>query len=201
MTSDSEKWKISDIIYGVIVPVIVAIILVAWPTTIASALLSIDPSYALNAIFVDGLREAVLIVAVPMIFGLLWNQWAGGASGFLLGSIYALYWSVQFAQFGYSPTDVSLLGYLVSAMLTGYIAGALNKGSFSFRRMVVAGLVAGIIGGAILLWTFIISPVGMATDIPYNTFIIMLPRIIYGIVMPIIVKVFSWYGITPRRMS
>jgi hypothetical protein len=41
----------------------------------------------------------------------------------------------------------------------------------------------------------------MATDIPYNTFIIMLPRIIYGIVMPIIVKVFSWYGITPRRMS
>ncbi len=138
-----------------------------------------------------------------MVLGLLWNQWAGGASGFLLGSIHAIYRSVQYVYYGYSPTDITLLGYVVSAMLTGYIAGALNKGSFSFRRMVVAGLVAGIGGGAILLWTFVspYSTTGMGTDVAFNAFIVMLPRVIYGIVMPIIVKVFSWYGVTPRRMS
>ncbi|MEM2953219.1 MAG: hypothetical protein QXU21_02975 [Candidatus Bathyarchaeia archaeon] len=196
-----EKFKPSDILYGVIVPCIVAFLIVAFPFYLGP---NLDP--AVSAILVHGFGEAILIIGVPMLFGLVWNQWAGGASGFLLGSIYALYVNDAFAASQiFTPEgmvgDISNLGYVICAMLTGYIAGALNKGSFSFKRMVVAGLTAGIIGGLFLLWTQLISPFGMVTDIHYNLFVNLLPRIIFGIAIPIIAKVFSWYGITPRRMS
>lgn len=199
--TEGEKLKVSDILYGVIVPSIVAALIIIFPAYLKPAL---DPT--LQAILVDGLAEAILVIGVPMLFGLLWNRWAGGASGFILGGIYALYVNGMFIYYStfypqYVPNDISTLGYLVCAMLTGYMAGALNKGSFGFRRMLVAGLVSGIIGGFFLLWTQIISPLGMVTDIYYALFITLLPRIIYGVVIPIIAKVFIWYGILPRRIS
>ncbi|MDH5390458.1 MAG: hypothetical protein OEX10_04820 [Candidatus Bathyarchaeota archaeon] len=200
MTSWKEWKSARDIIFGIVVPTVVALVIIGFPTVVAPALENIDPSYTLNAMLVDGLGEAILIVAVPMFLGLLWNQWAGGASGFLLGSIYALYWSIQYSALGYSPTDIGLLGYVVSAMLIGYMAGALNKGSYSFRRMLIAGIVSGVIGGLILLWTSIMSEVGMVTAIPHNLFI-MLPRMIYGVVLPIFATVFNWFGISPRQMG
>lgn len=199
--TEAEKLRLSDILYGVVVPSIVAALIIIFPAHLKPAL---DPT--LQAILVDGLAEAILIIAIPMLFGLLWNRWAGGASGFLLGSIYALYVNDMFVYYSasypqYAPNDISTLGYVVCAMLTGYMAGALNKGSFGLRRMLVAGLVSGIIGGFFLLWTQIISPLGMVTDIYYALFITLLPRIIYGIVIPIIAKVFIWYGVLPRRVS
>lgn len=201
----SEGFKASDILYAVVVPCIVGLLIVIFPFYLGPLL-----SPTLKAIIVDGLGEAILIVGVPMIFGLVWNQWAGGASGFLLGGIYALYVNDTFVSagvymdkvmMGEMAGDISNLGYVVCAMLTGYIAGALNKGSFSFKRMLAAGLTGGIIGGFFLLWTQLISPFGMVTDVYYNILITLLPRVIYGVVIPIIAKVFSWYGITPRRMS
>lgn len=199
--TEEGKLKISDILYGVVVPSIVAALIVIFPAYLKPIL---DPS--LQAILVDGLAEAILVIGVPMLFGLLWNRWAGGASGFILGSIYALYVNDMFVYYSqfypqYTPNDISTLGYIVCAMLTGYMTGALNKGSFGLRRMLVAGLVSGIIGGFFLLWTQIISPFGMVTDIYYALFITLLPRIIYGILIPIIAKVFIWYGMLPRRIS
>ena len=132
-------------------PTIVALLILAFPLAIGPALKTIDPT--LKSIFVDGLQEAILIVGVPMFLGLLWNQWAGGASGFLLGSIYALYANDMFVYYEYSAGEISNLGYVVCAMLTGYIAGALNKGSYSFRRMLISGLTAGIIGLLVLFLT------------------------------------------------
>ncbi len=202
MSESSEpSIKVGDILYAVIIPCIVAFLIIAFPHYLAPML---DPTLA--AILVYGLGEAILTIAVPLLFGLLWNQWAGGASGFLLGSIYALYVNDTFAamqMFGPSGMagDISNLGYVVCAMLTGYIAGALNKGSLSFKRMVVSALVGGIIGGFFLLYTQLISPFGMVTDLGYSIFITILPRIIYGIVIPIIAKVFSWYGLILRRLS
>lgn len=196
--SEEKGLKLSDILYGIIAPCIVALLIIVFPAYLAPVL---DPT--LKAIFIDGLAEAILIVAVPLLFGLMWNQWAGGASGFLLGSIYALYINNLYIYYGFEAylNDISMLGYVVCGMLTGYIAGALNKGSYSFRRMLISGIVSGIIGGLFLLWTQVISPLGMVTDIVYTMFITLLPRIIYGVIMPIIAKVFSWYGVTPRRMG
>ncbi len=198
-------WKLSDLIWGIIVPVIVAFLIIIFPMELAPILTDVDPGGTLNAIFVDGLAEALLIVGIPLFAGLIWNKWAGGGAGFILGSIYALYVNDTFAAAGaFTPAgmvgDISNLGYVVCAMLTGYMAGALNRDSFSFRRMLIAGLVGAIIGGLFLFWTQIISPFGMVTDIPYTLFLTFLPRIIYGIIVPILATVFGWFGITPKQM-
>jgi len=203
MTTESEKLRLSDFINGLIIPVIIGILILAWPTVLAPGLRAIDPSYTLNAILVDGFLEAIMIIAIPMLFGLLWNRWAGGISGFLLGTLYAIYWSVQYVTFQLPPTDISLMGYILSAMLIGYIAGSISKGSYSFIRMVIAGIIAAVVGWCFYVAAGILStiPGTISTLDPYTVFITLTPRIIYGIIIPIIAKVFTWYGVIPRRMS
>jgi biotin transporter BioY len=85
--------------------------------------------------------------------------------------------------------NTSLLGYVVSAMLIGYMAGALNKRSESFLRMVISGIVAGAIGEILLFWIFQLSPSNVVRGL-YGFSVTFLPRIACGILMPIIVKVF-----------
>jgi hypothetical protein len=205
------EWKLNDIIYGIILPVIAAFLIIIFPTEISKILLEVDPSFGLNAILVDGLGEAILVTAIPLFAGLIWNKWAGGAAGFLLGSIYALYVNDVYAAFvamgyiemsaGMMVQEITNLGFVVSAMLVGYISGALNRGSYSFRRMVVSALIAGGIASAFQLWVGVISPISMATDIPYVGFTILLPKLIYGIIIPIFVTLFGWFGISPKQMT
>ncbi|MCW4016561.1 MAG: hypothetical protein NWF06_09340 [Candidatus Bathyarchaeota archaeon] len=208
-------WKLNDILWGIIIPVIVGFLIIIFPTELRSIINDVDSSGILNSILVDGLGEALLTVGIPMFAGLVWNKWAGGGAGFMLGSIYALYVNDTFAALGAFDAntmmvgEISNLGYVVCAMLTGYIAGALNRDSFSFRRMVVAGLVAGIIGGMFLLWTQLISPFGMVTgdslftgDLTENSlFLNLLPRLIYGILVPLFATLFGWFGISPKQMG
>ena len=204
-------WKLNDIIYGIILPLIVAFLIVIFPEELSKILADVDPSMTLNAILIDGLGEAILTVGIPLFAGLIWNQFAGGGAGFLLGSIYALYvndvYSVVAATTGMAMTsmgmvgDVSALGYMVSAMLIGYIAGTLNRGSYSFRRMVVAALIAALIAGLFQLWTALISPLGMVTDPLYSGFLIIVPKLAFAIIVPIFVTLFGWFGITPKQMT
>ena len=206
MTSWTE-WKLNDIIYGLILPVIVAFLIIIFPTELSKILADVDPSLQLNAILVDGLGEAILTTGIPLFAGLIWNQWAGGGAGFILGSIYALYVNDTYAAFQMGMSnmgmigDISTLGYLVSAMLVGYMAGALNRGSYSFRRMVVAAMIASLIGGLFQLWTGLISPLGMVTDPLNSGFLILLPKVIYAIIIPIFVTLFGWFGISPKQMT
>ena len=200
-------WKLNDIIYGIIIPCIVAFLIVIFPMELGPILDGVEPlGIPLNIIFVDGLAEAILLVGIPLFAGLIWNKWAGGGAGFLLGSIYALYVNDVFAASGIFTSsmmvgDISVLGYVVAAMLVGYMSGALNRGSYSFRRMLVAALIASTISGLFQLWTGIISPIGMITDPVYSGFLIMLPKLIYAIIIPIFVTLFGWFGITPRQMT
>jgi len=207
--SSWTDWKLNDIIWGIIIPLIVAFLIIIFPLELAPILLEIDPSYTLNAIVVDGLGEAILTVGIPLFAGLIWNKFAGGAAGFLLGSIYALFsndsivWGIS--QGWYMPTgmfaaDIANLGYVVSAMLIGYMAGALNKGSYSFRRMLVASLIAAVIVGFFQLWTASLSITMMVQDYVYSGFLILLPKLIYAVIIPIFVTVFGWFGISPRQM-
>jgi len=185
-----KEWKRNDIIWGIIIPLLIVLLIMAFPVVVGPGLHNINTT--LESIFVAGLEEAILIVAFPMMLGLLWNQWAGGAAGFLLGSIYSL---ATFQMYGLSGSNhFFLLGYVMSAMLIGYIAGALNKGSFSFRRMLVAGLVSAIIGGLFLYFTMTLpgQPIIMvAPDYAYSMFLTIVPRIIYGILIPFIASLFK----------
>jgi len=193
----TAHWKeiLKDILYGAVVPFIVGLIIIAFPLS-QPLLRQINP--ALIGILVFGLEEQILIVAVPMILGLLWNQWAGGASGFLLGSIYALWYAIYGGRTPGWSSDISLLGYCVSGMLIGYIAGALNKRSSAFSRLLFSGIVAGI-AGALFLWIPLqLSNFHTVTG-SFGFFITIVPRITFGIIIPIFAKIFIWFGITPKQ--
>ena len=104
----------------------------------------------------------MIVLGIPLVLGLLWNKWAGGAAGFIMGgiyyvanaghftSVYAVYSSgaVNYNFFG----DLSMLFYLVNAVIIGYMAGALNNGSTNFKRMLGAGLTAAVITAVIQLF-------------------------------------------------
>ena len=211
-----KDWKKNDVIFGLILPTVVIVLILLLTTEIRSFFDTAfpDPSgqSLLTAILVDGLGEAILTVGIPLFAGLIWNQWAGGAAGFVTGGIYSLYVNDALAASGVWGSNMMIgdpfaLGYLVTSMLVGYMAGALNRGSYSFRRMVVSSLVAGVISGFILLWTQLPTDMGglsafpMITDVLFTLFVIMAIRIAYGVLIPIFATVFGWYGITPRHMS
>ncbi len=168
----------SKLLFGIVIPTIVAFLIIgiAMSTSIAAT----ATKYIL--------LEAIVVVAVPMLIGLVWNQWAGGATGFLMGSLYTLYFADQlYASQG--SGDISLLGNLVSAMLIGYVAGALNKRSSSLKKLLLAGVIAGILGSFIVVFTSNYSTIlGPATlEGSVTTF---LPRILAGVIVPVIAKAF-----------
>lgn len=151
---------------------------------------------------ISEIEELLILVAIPLLLGLVWNRWAGGASGFLLGSIYAMNFAVGLGSYGsngglpvsmrFGPT---MLGWLLSAILIGYMAGALNKHSGNFRRMLIAGAVSTTIGGVLLFGTFQLSSGNVMTGA--DAFLLtVLARTATGVIIPIIAKVFMWFGIT-----
>ncbi len=177
MSSKSKKGKTAEILFAVIVPTIVALLIVGVAAVSTPQLIGLKYP----------LLEAIVIVGVPMLIGMIWNQWAGGASGFLLGSLYALYYADQlYASQG--SADISLLGNLVSAMLIGYIAGAMSKRSDNYRRMLYAGVTAGIMGSLIILVVSVFSPIlGPSVG---GAVLIFLPRILAGLIVPFIARAF-----------
>jgi len=173
-----NEWKSKDLVFGVIVPTVVAFLIVG--ISILSAPAAIALKYTL--------LEAIVVVGVPMLIGLVWNQWAGGATGFLLGSLYTLYFADQL-YVTQGRGDISLVGNLASAMLIGYIAGALNKRSDSYKRMLVAGVAAGIMGSLIVVFASNFSSILGPTS-PEGAVLSFVPRVIAGIVVPLVARAF-----------
>ena len=186
-THSWKDWKSKDLIFGVIVPTIVAFLIVG--IAMSSSVAAIALKYIL--------LEAIVVVAVPMLIGLVWNQWAGGASGFLMGSLYTLYFADQiYASQG--SGDISLLGNLVSAMLIGYVAGALNKRSDSYKRMLIASVTAGIMGSSIVIFTSNFSSIlGPATI--EGAFLAFLSRILTGVLVPLVGRAFLMHRVTQKK--
>ncbi len=201
MGLDWKQWSRSDILYGIVAPVLVVLIIVA--ISQLSRLLG-GGFEGLSGIVIGitmELQELVLITVVPLLLGLVWNQWAGGASGFLMGSIYALYWADSYRSpmaGNIAGSGTVLLAYLLSAMLIGYMAGALNKRSGDFRRLLISGVVAATIGGVLLFGVFQLSPANVVTGID-GFLLTVLSRTACGVIIPIIAKVFMWYGITVNK--
>ena len=188
-----REWSRSDVIYGIVAPVFVVLLIV-----LVSKLDSFFGG-GFNAItgITMQIQELLVIVAVPLMLGLVWNKWAGGASGFIMGSVYALYWADSYRSpfFGsaYGANTV-LLGYLLSSILIGYMAGALNKRSDNFLRMIITGIIATTIGGILLFGIFQLSAVNVVTGVD-GFLLTVLTRTACGAIMPVIAKVFMWYGI------
>jgi len=205
-----KYWNRSDIIYGLIAPIIVVLIIVGLYFVSPLIMQSgggMDGSMGIVIGIISEIEEMVLIVGVPLTLGLVWNRWAGGASGFLMGSIYAMWFAVKFGAFsftasrwgtmGFGPT---MLGWVLSAMLIGYIAGALNKRSDSYKRMLTSGVTAGIAGSIIVVYTSNFSTIlGPATIGGAAT--AFLPRVLAGIIVPVIARLFLRHGANGKRTT
>ena len=192
MSLDWKQWNRNDIIYGIIAPVLVVLLIVG-----ISRLGSLfQGGFGVITGITMELQELLLITVVPLLLGLVWNRWAGGASGFLLGCIYALYWAPVYQSFrGGGPI---LLGYILSAMLIGYMAGALNKRSENFSRLIISGVVSATIGGIVLFGMFYLSPVNVVTGV-WGFLLTVLTRTACGVIMAVIAKVFIWYGMSINK--
>jgi hypothetical protein len=166
-------------------------------------------------ILVSGFAQ-MIILGVPLVLGLLWNKWAGGAAGFIMGGlyyvasagqyngIYASYGMTNYNFFG----DVSMLFYMVNAIVIGYMAGALSNGSTNFKRMIGAGLTASILVAIIQAYlniTVALEPGRNMAIASWNTdpglaiVTNFLPGILLGIIVPILAKVMTWYGLQPQK--
>lgn len=188
-----RDWTRSDIIYGIIAPLVVVLLIVG----VSQLDTLVGGGFSVITGITMQLEELLVIVAIPLLLGLVWNKWAGGASGFLMGSLYALYWADSYrmpfsgAAFG---ANTILLGYVLSPMLIGYMAGALNKRSENFLRMVLTGVIATTIGGVLLFGIFHLAPINVVTGID-GFLLTVLTRTACGVIIPIFAKVFMWYGV------
>lgn len=192
MGLDWKKWTKNDIIFGIILPV-VAVFVIVFISKLQS-LVGGGPGIVLGLTM--EIQELVVIVGVPLALGLLWNQWAGGASGFLMGTFYALYWASRFN--GMQGSGTVLIAYILSAMLIGYMAGALNKRSDNFKRLLISGLVASTIGGIVLFSIFQMSTANVVTG-TIGFALTVLARMLAAVLTVVVVKVFFWYGMGAQK--
>jgi hypothetical protein len=213
--TEPEKFKISDILYAIVIPIIVAIIIIALPVIIGPGVSHIVGTESPIPFIITYGFAQMLTLAVPLILGLLWNKWAGGAAGFLVGGLYYVAYAGLFSiDYVVMPQetgmpwnffrDTAVIGYIVNAILIGYMAGALNNKSTNFKRMLGAGLTASIITAVIqyiLNYYVALQPardmtVGLLAADPAQAMLIaFLPNILVGIIIPILAKVMTWYGL------
>ena len=216
----TEPFKLKDVLYGLVIPILIALLIIIFPVVLRPALDSWFPPpdmatgdpgspYAfITVIFTHGFALMVMF-GVPLIIGLIWNKWAGGAAGFITGTLFylanagynILYSYENFGMMENLYRDPSFIGnYIVGGILIGYIAGALNNKSYSFKRMLGAGLTAAITVGVMqfILNMTVAFAAWMSQMDPFASFYqVLLPMVILGIIAPIIAKVFTWYGIMP----
>jgi hypothetical protein len=203
---------LSTILWGLVIPLIVGIVIVLFPAVLRPALDAWFPPatmesagspYAfLTVIFTHGFATMV-VLGVPLFLGLNWSKWAGGAAGFVMGTLFYIAfagYNIQYSiiTFGAAPTynlyaDPSFIGdYIVGGILVGYIAGALNNKSFSFKRKLGASLTAAITVGVftfILNYTVAFGAWMTQQDPGFALFTALLPMIILGLVVPVISKI------------
>ena len=219
---ETEKFKLMDIFYGIIVPLILVLLIffLAIYVNVSGTHHLIGTTNVIAIILTTGFAQ-MIVLGIPMVLGLLWNKWAGGAAGFITGGMYYVasaglytgYYAGSAGGYNFFG-DMSMLGYLVMAVIIGYMAGALNNKSTSFLRMLGAGLTAAVITATIqayLNYTVALKPAltmnhNMWADTSYlgiagvYGFVLQfIPNIALGVIVPIIAKVMTWYGLQPMR--
>lgn len=243
---ETGKFKLMDIAYGIGIPIILVLLIFVLA-------MYVNPSGSNHILGVSGLSGTIaviltqgfaqmIVLGIPLVLGLLWNKWAGGAAGFVMGGIYyvaaagqynGLFGAMQSTTISISNStlagiangtvtsitgvtsqpynfygDLSMLFYLVNAVIIGYMAGSLSGGSTNFKRMLGAGLTASItvaIIQALLNYYVSLAPArsmaqGSWVADPVNAFVIaFVPGIALGVIVPILAKVMTWYGLQPQR--
>lgn len=214
---ETEKFKLKDIFGAIIIPLILVLLIyvLAIYVNVTGQHHVLGEANVIAVILTSGFAQ-MIILGIPLVLGLLWNKWAGGAAGFIMGSIYyvasagqynGVYASAGVTTYNFFG-DISMLFWIVYGVIIGYMAGALTNGSTSFKRMLGAGLTSSIIVAVIqayLNYTISLEPArnmaqqSWVTD-PVLAFVVaFVPGIALGVIVPILAKVMTWYGIQPLR--
>jgi hypothetical protein len=206
------KITLNGILWGLIIPLIIGIVIVAFPWVLRPALDSFFPPgdlatgagaspYAFVTVILTHGFSLMVVLGVPLFIGLNWSKWAGGCAGFITGTLYYLAfagYNIQFSTINYGSmpynlyADPSFIGdYIVAGILVGYIAGALNAKSFHFKRKLAAAMTATMTVG---IFSFILNvkasfSAWMITDYGFAIFTALLPMIILGVIVPIISRI------------
>ena len=216
---EPERFKLIDILYGIVIPFLLAFLIYVLAVYVNPSgqnhVLGVAGTTGTIAVILSQGFAQMIILGVPLVLGLLWNKWAGGAAGFIMGGLYYVAQAGLYTGYfaGSNPPynyygDVSLLFWLVNGVIIGYMAGALTNGSTNFKRMLMAGLTAAIITALIqayMNYTVSLDPSrGMAqglwaTDLGQAILINFVPSIALGVIVPILAKVMTWYGLQPMR--
>jgi len=176
----------SDISLGIVIPIVIGILILLFPTVISDYLETVHvsfpefiwggPEIPLQYIITIGITEGILTCAIPVTLGIAWNRWAGGASGFLTSILFTVSMAAYYGtgEWGFVPT-LDWLGVIVAGMLAGYIAGSVMtmmrmKGRSGLKGMLIAGMVATTVATIITTQTYIMfSPMySMSMDLGMN---------------------------------
>jgi hypothetical protein len=214
---ETEKFKLKDIFAAIIIPLILVLLIyvLAIYVNVTGQYHVLGEANVIAVILTSGFAQ-MIILGIPLVLGLLWNKWAGGAAGFIMGSIYyvasagqynGIYASAGVTTYNFFG-DISMLFWIVYGVIIGYMAGALTNGSTNFKRMLGAGLTSSIIVAVIqayLNYTISLKPArDMAQQSwvadPVLAFVVaFVPGIALGVIVPILAKVMTWYGLQPMR--
>ncbi len=217
--AEDNRFKLSDIFGGIIIPIILVILIyvLAVYVNIGGQNHILGEDNVIGVILTSGFAQ-MIILGVPLVLGLLWNKWAGGAAGFIMGGMYyvasagqynGLFSSMGVTQYNFFG-DVSMLFWIVYGVTIGYMAGSLNNGSTNFKRMLLSGLTASIIISVVkayMNYTVALEPGrNMAVDAwavdPLMAVVTnFVPLIALGVIVPILAKVMTWYGLQPQKHS
>jgi hypothetical protein len=219
----------SPISLGVVIPILIGVLILAFPTVIEDFLATIHisfpewiwggPEIPLQHILTIGTAQALLTGGIAALMGLIKGKWAGGSAGFISSMLFVLSMAAYYMPSGYFAPTLDWLGVIVSGMLMGYITGALmeyfiSRGSMSFKWMLLAALVGAIVAVLFTTQTYIwYAPMfhmgigegpGMLTywdavGLSYFTYAAIYG--IWAIFAVIAAKVAYWYGIMPGVQS
>ncbi len=212
---EENKFKLSHIFAGIIIPIILLVLIFVLAVYVnpggAYAVLGADNVIAV--ILTSGFAE-MIILGIPLVLGLLWNKWAGGAAGFIMGGMYYLasaghYNGLFGTMAGYNYYgDISMLFWIVYGVIIGYMAGALCNGSTNFKRMLISGLTASIIISVIKAYLNVTVSLEIGRQMAIDQWVQdplmavitgFVPLIALGVIVPILAKVMTWYGLQPQK--
>ena len=179
-----NDWAFSDVLYGLIAPCIVGIAIIV-----------------LSQIgFVMAFSTTLLTIAIPVVFGLIWNRWAGGCSGFLVGSIYTIGYFTLWRPDSLWYGNTYMLSWIVGAMVAGYVAGALSKGSENFKRLVISSVVATVVGANFSFIVYaLVHPYATIMIAFISVFISTLIYVALGVGLAAAAKLISWFQ--PKKQT
>jgi len=212
---EENKFKLSHIFAGIVIPIILLVLIFVLAVYVnpggAFAVLGADNVIAV--ILTSGFAE-MIILGIPLVLGLLWNKWAGGAAGFIMGGMYYLasaghYNGLFGTMAGYNYYgDISMLFWIVYGVIIGYMAGALCNGSTNFKRMLLSGLTASIIISVIKAYLNVTVSLEIGRNMAIDQWVQdplmavitgFVPLIALGVIVPILAKVMTWYGLQPQK--